>query len=811
MFDGRESRISQIMTRLSKLEREKQVLIEELNSLISVESAEKIHGKPASESTPSTADSRIALFYNLFICRKDVFPIMWENAGKGTRGYSPACKNEWRRGVCNKPKIKCTNCLNREFIPLDESVIRRHLEGKITIGTYAIRDDDTCTFLAADFDKENWQQDILAYKRAGKEFGIDVAVERSRSGNGAHAWIFFQEPIQAQIARKLGSIILTRAISERCSIELESYDRFFPNQDTIPKGGFGNLVALPLQRVPRKNGNTVFVDDDFSPYPEQWSYLAGVHLLSKEEVREIVDRYVLKPSIPDDINEADVEQAATLLQDPTCRLENIYQGKVTVEFSRHLAIHLAELPSKLIAALKRLGTSANPKFFEAQRLRFSTWNIPRYISCAELDGNKLILPRGLYDECLDLLGRAGAEVILVDKRHQYSTISVSFNGELLPDQIKAFETLSTQKSGVFVAPPGSGKTVIACSLIAERKLPTLILVHRKQLVEQWKARLTEFLHLEKKAIGNLGVEEKKRTGIIDIGMLQTISKMKNENSVIDTYVLVIIDECHHVPAVSFESVLKRISALHFVGLTATPYRKDGHQAIIHMQCGPIVSTMAETPAQIDLIKKVVIRETNFCLPADAPPQPAIHQIWEWLVQDQARLRLVTIGVIEALKQKRFPLILSDRKDHLELLYNEICKYTDELNAKGYILTSHTGQRERKKILQEIKGMLTTEQCPFLLSTGSLIGEGFDLPVLSTLFLAMPLSFKGRLIQYAGRLHRASSGKSEVTIFDYFDRNLALGITMFRKRLTTYRKMGYTVKFPSFQHVVGSQEERILCN
>jgi len=273
MFDGRESRISEIMTRLSQLDSEKQVLLEEPNSLKSVESAEKIHGKPASESTPSTVDSRIALFCKLFRCRKDVFPILWENAAKGTKGYSPACKNEWRRGVCVKPKIKCTNCLHRDFIPLDESVIRRHLEGKITIGTYTIRDDDTCTFLAADFDKENWQQDVLAYKNAGKEFGINVTVERSRSGNGAHAWIFFQQPIQARMARQLETIILTRAISERSGIALDTYDRFIPSQDTIPKGGFGNLISFKGRLI---------------------QYAGRLHLASSEKTKSLFTTILIK-------------------------------------------------------------------------------------------------------------------------------------------------------------------------------------------------------------------------------------------------------------------------------------------------------------------------------------------------------------------------------------------------------------------------------------------------------------------------------------------------------------------------------------
>jgi superfamily II DNA or RNA helicase len=396
-----------------------------------------------------------------------------------------------------------------------------------------------------------------------------------------------------------------------------------------------------------------------------------------------------------------------------------------------------------------------------------------------------------------LLKKAGAEVKIVDYRHiTNKTVSCSFTGELKGMQKNGLSALLDMESGVLVAPPGAGKTVIACALIAARKLPTLILVHRKQLAEQWKNQLSKFLSVEKGIVGNFCSKREKRSSNIDIGLLQTFSKLMDRKRVFSDYGMVIIDECHHVPAASFEQALKNISARHIVGLTATPYRKDGLQAIIHMYCGPTAYTMGETDGQVDLLKKVILRETVLRLPGDGVV-PAIYEIWSILVKDQARTNLIVGDIVSTLKQKQFPLILSDRKDHLEYLFEQINQRCREgIYTKGFILTSEVGKRTRREILSDIKGMIENGEVPYLLSTGSLIGEGFDLPELSALFLTMPISFKGRLVQYAGRLHRESKGKNEVRIFDYVDVNIGLGISMFRKRLATYRKMGYSIEVDS---------------
>jgi superfamily II DNA or RNA helicase len=794
------ARIETIKARLAELEREKASLLKEMEDLSAPCPSPDALGVPASERLLSTPEERLALFVRLFRCREDVFPRMWENQKKGTRGYSPACASEWARGVCDKPRIKCSACPNRAFVPFDETIARGHLEGTFTVGSYTIREDDTCTFLAADFDKEQWGVDALAYKAAARDMGVEVYIERSRSGSGGHAWIFFQEPVKARFARQLGTLILTHAMDRRHHIGFDSYDRFFPSQDTMPSGGFGNLIALPLQRVPRRAGNSVFVDDDLAPYRDQWEFLSRVRLLSAEDVASVLRDNTPAPRRKSDQADADIIDAEASIDMADEKIRGTYPRPISFRFSRHLEIGIRGLPSNLISAFKRAATFANPKFFELQRMRFSTWNTPRYICCAELsdNGEAMMVPRGLLSRCMQLAEVAGASVDFEDLRAVTKRVPIGFTGSLLPLQKRALRALASQESGVLVAPPGSGKTVIACALIARRKLPTLILVHRKQLADQWKEQLLQFTDLTKGQIGTFDAKEIRRKGVVDVGMLQSLSRDHDPDRLLGGYGHIVIDECHHVPAVSFESVLKRIEARHFLGLTATPYRKDGLEKIITMQCGPVLHTMEETKAQALLSRQVLVRETGFRMGPEASAQPALHEIWQALVTDAERLRLVASDVIAALKEERFPLVLSDRKDHLELLLAEITAAST--HAAGFLFTSDIGKRQRNRMMDEIMAMRERGEFPFLLSTGSLIGEGFDLPELCTLVLAMPLSFKGRLVQYAGRLHRESEGKQDVRIYDYVDANLGLCITMFRKRMTTYRKMGYTVEIPPDSHL-----------
>jgi len=792
-----QTRIQEIENRLSELQEEKERLLKELNYIHA--SNEKvthyeIMGKPVFETPPTTPEEKTDLFIKLFRCREDVYPKLWENKNKNTQGFSPVCKNEWIRGKCDKPRIKCSDCHNRNFDIFTDQVARSHLEGKIIIGTYAIRTDDTCVFLAADFDKTTWKEDIIAYKNAASQLGVDVAIEISKSGNGAHAWIFFSEPLSARSARQLGTVIMALASRDRYTMSLESYDRFFPNQDTIPKGGFGNLIALPLQKDARENGKTVFVDDSFNQYPDQWKYLSERKRLSLNDLNTILTTVKTGGTLQIELltNDEEIKNAETVVENVSIHLEpGTFNGRIDFNLGAQLSINIDFLPSKIINAFKRTATFANPKFFELQRLRFSTWNTPRYICCAGIRKSDLILPRGTLETCLNLSKSAGAKAIIKDNRLTLNDIDVSFNGELTSEQEKAVSELLTHDFGILVAPPGIGKTVMACAVIARRKSPTLILVHRKQLMDQWKSQIMRFLNMPAKAIGIIGGNKKKGKGVIDIATLQTLARMENPLEYCNEYEQVIIDECHHIPAVSFESVLNEFPARYFLGLTATPYRKDGLQAIIHMQCGPIRHSMIAV-GETTITKKVIIRETKFTMPLESGPQPPIHEVWDKLITDPERLSLIAQDVIKVLTDNRFPLILSERKEHLNLLSEEIKKQASELPITEFIMSGDMGKKARKKALEDIQLALNDSQRPYILSTGSLIGEGFDLPELDTLIIAMPFSFKGRVVQYAGRLHRQISGKTNALIYDYLDINSGLMISMFKKRLTAYREMGYEI-------------------
>ena len=788
--------------RLAALDAERRNLVIEINNLRSALAADRssrrqpeLLGRPKAQVTPVTPNEKILLFLRLFRCRADVFPKRWENPKSAKQGYSPACANEWIKPICQKPKIRCAECTHQKFLPLNEEVVANHLKTSDTVGTYAIRNDDTCTFLACDFDEASWREDVVAYKRAAGEFGIDVAIERSRSGKGAHAWIFFEDPVLARTARSLGTLVLAKCSELNTRLSLDSFDRFFPSQDYLPKGGFGNLIALPLQKVPREQGNSCFVDDTLRVFPDQWAYLSQVRCLSSQEVRSILDQNLPKVDLTsrkdafDDISW--ITDQAILERSTGERVEFSLEGTtIEIGFGPMISIPLKDMPRQVIGKLKKIACFPNPEFYKRQRIRMQTYPEPRFIFSGEMRPEEIILPRGVLDEALKILMSAGAKVVIRDERIARKKVKVTFSGELTPEQQAAVKVWKSNDLGILCAPPGAGKTVMGCAVIAQRKVSTLILVHRQHLMDQWKRQINRFLGIPSKDIGTMSGAKKSLTGKIDIASLMSLSNIEDFSEIGQRYSQIIIDECHHVPAKSFEAILKQLPSRYILGLTATPYRKDGLEKILFHQCGPIRHEIKFIDGEM-LSKSVRVFETGFKPPDEVGQRPPYHVLLHCLIRDFARNNMI-VDVTRKLAIEGFPLLISDRKDHLDQLQNLLKEGSQVETVR---LGSEHSARQRKLIMDQIVELRSKSVPMVLMATGSLVGEGFDLPGLDTLILATPLSFEGRMVQYAGRLHRFVEGKTKVQIIDFVDSYNAMLLKMYRNRLNAYRKMEYIVQEP----------------
>ena len=354
---------------------------------------------------------KVALFLRLFRGREDVYPRLWQNQKTGRKGYSPACANEWIRGVCEKPRVKCGECPNQAFLPVTADTILDHLQGRHVIGVYPMLSDETCWFIAADFDKECWREDVLAFTETCRRNSVPYAIERSRSGNGAHVWFFFSNPIAAATARKMGSYLITETMARRHQLSMVSYDRLFPNQDTLPNGGFGNLIALPLQYHHRQESNTVFLDDSLEPLPDQWGFLASLVLIPVEKVESIAMEATTRGQVLGlqiaDTGEDDSD-ASPWLRSPSRKPKHIQINEpipreVQAVLSQRLYVEKAGLPSALINQIKRLAAFQNPEFYKKQNLRLPTALTPRVIACAEDHDKYIGLPRGCLDDLRTLL------------------------------------------------------------------------------------------------------------------------------------------------------------------------------------------------------------------------------------------------------------------------------------------------------------------------------------------------------------------------------------------------------------------------
>lgn len=757
-------------------------------------------------NSQSRADEKIRCFRSLFRGREDVYARRFESRKSGRSGYSPVCGNEWVRGVCDKPRTRCADCLHKAWTPVSDHATAWHLSGcdgagqPFVMGIYPMLPDESCFFLAIDLDGSGWCEDAKVVSEVVGNLALPVALERSRSGQGAHLWLFFDVAIPAALARRLGAYILSEAMERRPGIGLASYDRMFPNQDTLPKGGLGNLIALPLQKAARVHGNSVFLDQDLNPLKDQWAFLSKLDRIAAERVNRVVDRadkenrVLPVRMVPSDefALEPWQDRPSRRTKDPP--IEDPLPERLQIVQCDKLYIPKAELPPPLLNRIIRLAAFQNPEFYRAQAMRLPTYDQPRVIGCAEDCPRHVALPRGCFDDLRQLLNRYRVRVELYDRRQRGRPIRVTFRGGLRPAQSVAAKALLPHETGVLAATTAFGKTVLAAWFIARRGVNTLVLVHRQQLMDQWVGCLSAFLGLPKASIGCLGAGRKKLGGEIDVALIQSLVRKDVVDDRVADYGQIIIDECHHLSARSFELAVSRAKARYVLGLSATIERKDGHHPIIFMQCGPVrhhvdaLTQAKERPFQ----HQVIVRPTQF-RQVGAPiadTRIEYQRLCGELVQDRGRNRQIAADVAASFAERRTPIVLTERVEHISLLEEEL----QLIDIPCVSLRGGMTPRLRAAAMERLEHL--SQSPAVLLATGRFIGEGFDCPQLDTLFVTLPVSWRGTIVQYVGRLHRLHANKRIVQVYDYVDLSVPVFGRMFDRRCAGYESVGYKILLPA---------------
>ena len=763
---------------------------------------------------------KIASDFFMMFCRgrKDLYDLRYTNPKTGKNGYYTQCFNRWDRGchIQKKDGVRCKDCELRAYKPVTLPLIKAHMNGtdpngNDVVAIYPMLENNLCQLLVFDFDNhakgaeqedyanidDRWKEEINALRRICKNLDVDAVVERSRSGRGAHLWIFFKEMIPARLARKFGFALLEKGAE---SVNLKSfkyYDRMIPTQDALPEGGLGNVIALPLQGMALKSGNSAFVDENWNAYEDQLKVLAGTRRLTRQEIEDYLSLWYSTGFTSED-NGTDAPW------DKNSEIEaGSVKGVVRIVLADRIYIDSSGMSNKTKRQLRRMATFSNKQYFQNQAMDMPNYDESRFIYLGSDEGKYIVLPRGLREDILKKFDNAGIRYKIEDKRTQGRELNISFKGELRESQIPAAETMLENETGILHAATAFGKTVVCCDMIARRGISTLILVDRADLMNQWIKRLDEFLDIDeelpeyqtktgrtrkrKSLIGNLQGAHDTLTGIVDVAMIRSLKKKDGFHPMLKEYAQVYFDECHHAASESAIEVLQEINAKYVYGVTATPKRGDGKEKINEFLLGPIRYrfTAKDRAEEQNIDHLVYPRFTRTVKPHHLSKTPYGNDAYELIRNNDVRDEQIIRDVADCVQAGRTPVVLTKYVDHANKLSERLKKYADRL----ILLTGANGTKVRRAQVKELNEVDDSDSL-ILVGTGSLLGEGFDFPRLDTLFMATPVSGENVVEQYVGRLNRDYDGKENVIVYDYVDSHIPKFDKMYAARLKAYKKIGY---------------------